>query len=76
LHQQDGYLIYRSGKKYTLFYWDRQWKEATTKVYQGDDMKLVFENVPDKTLLLLRPEYSEGKERVFTVDDDGVRHWW
>jgi hypothetical protein len=32
LYQQDGYLIYRPGKKYTLFYWDEQWKEVATKV--------------------------------------------
>ncbi len=76
LGQQDGYLIYRQDKRYILYYWDKQWKKISTKVYTGDSCQLVFEGVPTDALLYLRPEYSQGKERIFTVDDTGKRHWW
>lgn len=37
---------------------------------------LLFSKVPQNALMLLIPEYSEGKERPFIIMNDGTRHWW
>jgi hypothetical protein len=37
---------------------------------------LVFENVPKNALLLLIPEYSQGKERPFIITDNQERIWF
>ena len=76
LHQQDGYLIYRSEKKYTLYFWNNKWIEQETQTYHGDKPFLIFKNVPANAVFLLRPEYSQGKERIFTIDNNGNRIWW
>jgi len=69
------YLIYRTGKKYTFFYWDKKWINAGTKI--ADETKVLnFENMPANTLYLLLPEYSERKERIFTVKVDGSLERW
>ncbi|MCL2649543.1 MAG: hypothetical protein FWD60_00790 [Candidatus Azobacteroides sp.] len=75
LRQQDGYLIYRKGKEYTLYYWDNRWIRIKTKISAGSAV-LTFEHVPDNALLFLRPEYSQGKDRIFTVNEKGEREWW
>jgi len=75
LNEQDKYLIYRPGKKYKLFYWDKKWIELGEKT-AGTQKYLVFENVPANAVLLLRPEYSQGKERIFTVNNKGQRTYW
>lgn len=75
LAQQDKYLLFRPEKKYVLYYWKNQWQPIGTKIAQGSD-PLIFDRVPTNALLLLVPEYSEGKERPFTVDDAGKREWW
>jgi len=76
LSQQEAYLIFRPGKRYELFYWDGDWKSLGIQIPKTDSSKMQFRNVPENALLLLIPEYSEGKERPFTVDRSGVRHWW
>lgn len=69
------YLIYKTGKKYTFFYWDKKWINAGTQT-ANEDKVLSFENVPSNTLYLLISEYSQKKERVFTVKADGTLERW
>jgi hypothetical protein len=69
------YLIYRSGKKYIFFYWDNKWISAGTKTANETKM-LSFENIPANTLYLLVPEYSEKKERIFTITEKGETERW
>lgn len=69
------YLYYRVGKKYSFFYWDRKWIKVATKT--ADETKVLsFENIPSNTLYLLVPEYSEKKERIFTVTENGKIERW
>lgn len=83
IKEQKGYLQFRSGKKYTLYYWNIQhgrWQAIKTLIpTQNDDgsfTPLVFDNVPDNALMRLIPEYSEQKERPFTINNQGLREWW
>ena len=75
LNQQDGYLIYRNGKKYALYYWDNKWIKIGIRISSGNQY-LKFENVPSNALLVLLPEYTQKKERIFTIDEKGHRFWW
>lgn len=76
LSWQDKYLVYRPGKKYKLYYWDNGWRFCGEKTATENTMELVFEQVPDNSLMLLLPEYSVGRERPFTVNLTGERQWW
>jgi len=76
VEEQKGYLKYRAGKKYTLICWNNQWKKIAEQTPTENDTKLTFTNVPDNALLVLIPEYSEGKERPFTISQEGKREWW
>lgn len=69
------YLIYRTGKKYTLFFWDGKWIRNLTKI-ADETKKLSFDNIPANTLYLLLPEYSEKKERIFSISDNGLIERW
>ena len=75
LAQQEGYLIFRPGKRYALYCWQGGWKQLGVKT-AVDANPLVFSGVPSNALLLLVPEYSLGKERPFTIDEQGLREWW
>ena len=75
MREQERYLIFRPGKKYTLYYWDYRWIKTAEKI-ADDKPELVFENVPSNALYLMVPEYSKGKERPFSIDKDGMRVWW
>lgn len=75
IEEQEKYLKFQQGKKYTLFYWDNAWKMlGMPKTANGDSM--IFENVPSNSLLLLIPENSKRKERPFTISLSGERMWW
>ena len=83
IEEQKGYLIFRPGKKYTLYYWDSsmgKWQATETRTaeqpHNGHIHPLVFNRVPSNALLILIPEYSQRKERPFTIDDTGKREWW
>ena len=76
MKEQDRYLKYRPGKRYRLLLWDNQWKFLSEQVAPVGCTQLTFNNVPRNALLLLRPEYSQGKERPFTILEDGERVWW
>lgn len=76
LKEQENYLLFRTGKKYKLYYWNNAWILLDEKVAPEKITEMVFENVPKNALLLLVPEYSKHKERPFIVTDDGQRFWW
>lgn len=75
LKEQDKYLKYREGKSYKLFYWDNKWILAGEKL-AGKENYLEFEKIPKESLLLMIPEYSQGKERPFYITPSGERIWW
>ena len=72
--EEDQYLIFRMNKKYRFYYWDSEWKLSQTKSYQKNK-KIKFEALPVNTIYLMVPEYSWGKERIFTYEN-GERFWW
>lgn len=76
IEEQDKYLKFRLDKKYTLYYWNNNWIPTGEKIIGEETQSLVFENVPKNALLLLVPEYSEGKERPFIVTDNQERIWF
>ncbi|MBO9205402.1 MULTISPECIES: transglutaminase domain-containing protein [Niastella] len=76
IKEQDNYLFYRAGKKYKLFYWDNKWKLAGMQTAQEGTHEMTFTKVPRNALLLLVPEYTQRKERPFTINDAGERAWW
>ena len=76
LPEQDNYLIYRASKRYRLMYWNKQWTPLGAQITNGSTRSLTFTNVPQNALLLLVPEYSEHKERPFTINKLGEREWW
>jgi hypothetical protein len=76
LPEQSGYLQYRSGKKYQLYYWDNRWKVSGSQTAADNTTELVFTRVPQNALLLLVPEYTERKERPFMITNEGERVWW
>ena len=73
---QKDYLIFKPGKKYSLYYWDNDWKALGTQTAKDNANVLTFDNVPSNALLILIPEYSQHKERPFTIDNNGQRRWW
>lgn len=75
LEEEENYLKYRNGKKYSLYYWDNKWTLIEQKK-ASNLSKLQFHNVPCEALLLLVPEYSQHKERPFCITNTGKRIWW
>ena len=76
LKEQDRFLIYRPDKKYTLYYWNNKWMPIGQQKAHVNTKKLTFNNVPQNALLLLIPEYSQGRERPFIVQKSGTRIWF
>jgi hypothetical protein len=76
IKEQPKYLVFRPGKKYSLFYWNNSWVKLGVKIPDEQTKELLFENVPSNALLLLMPEYSQGKERPFIVTEKGERFWF
>jgi len=75
IQEQDRYLKFRADKSYSLYYWDYEWKLIAQKKATSETHELTFEEVPSNALLILIPEYSQGKERPFMIKD-GKRYWW
>ena len=76
IREQEKYLKLRPGKKYELYYWDKNWKLAgVQKATEGSD-SLQYTNVPKNALMLLIPEYSEGKERPFIITGKNEHLWF
>lgn len=76
LPAQMNYLTYRPGKIYRLYYWDDKWIAIGKQIAANSQDQMIFENVPSNALLLLRPEYSENKERPFIINETGERLWF
>ena len=57
-------------------YWDNTWKLLEVRTTGFGTHALTFNNVPRNALFLLIPEYSQGKERPFTINENGEREWW
>jgi hypothetical protein len=73
--EKEKYLVYLPDKRYTLYYFDRGWVKHGEQT-SGQERELTFTGVPRGALLMLRPEYSQGKERPFTVGSKGEIHYW
>ncbi|HAO09421.1 MAG TPA: transglutaminase domain-containing protein [Chryseobacterium sp.] len=76
LKEEEHYLRYRSGKKYKLYYWNNYWKLIDEKIAAENTTELVFERVPKNALCILIPEYTQRKERPFSLNEKGEREWW
>lgn len=76
LEELPGYLKFRMGVVYTLYYYDQKWVKIQRKVPNTGTTVLSFDNVPKNALLLLKPEDSKGKERPFSLNNNGERIWW
>jgi hypothetical protein len=62
------------GESYELFYYDRGWISLGGKT--GDQTHvLVYNNVPENALLLLRNHTKGREERIFTYEN-GKQVWW
>ena len=73
--EKGQYLICRANKKYTLYYWDGEWIKSGEKEIEKE-RELSFSGLPSNTVYLLIPEYSQGKDRPFTVQSDGTLLYW
>ena len=73
--ESSKYLIYRIGKKYKFFYWDKKWVEVEIQI-ANEKKLLTFKNIPSNTIYLLVPEYSEKKERIFTLNENNEIERW
>jgi hypothetical protein len=76
LTELPGYLKYKDGKLYTLYYFKGKWIKHEKKRPGDKTTRLIFHKVPKNALLLLKCEESNNKERPFTIDDQGKRTWW
>lgn len=76
LTELPGYLKIREGVTYTLYYFDGKWRRLKERKVKAQLKKLTFLDVPKNALLLLKPDDSQGKERPFTIAEDGTRSWW
>jgi hypothetical protein len=74
--QEAGYLSFKPGKSYVLFYWNNKWVTVAKQTANINTTEMLFSNVPQNSLLLLVPEYSNHKERPFIMTVDGKRYWF
>jgi hypothetical protein len=73
--EEERYLKFRVGKKYQLLMWNNQWQLLGEQTAGQGCTQLTFKNVPANALLILAPEYSQGKERPFMIIENGKRVW-
>ncbi len=76
LTQQEHYIMYKTGKKYKLYYWNNKWKKLSEQTAAEKCTELTFEKVPKNALLLLVTEHGNKKERPFMITDDNKRIWF
>lgn len=63
-----------AGQLYELFYFDKEW--VSLGVELGDKTHvLIYDNVPDGALLLLKNHTKGIEERIFTYEN-GEQIWW
>lgn len=70
----DGNTI-EIGDMYELYFWNEgNWRSLGKKVAEG--ISLVYDNIPEGALLLLR-DLTKGKdERIFMLDENDRQEWW
>lgn len=70
----DGNTI-EIGDMYELYFWNEgNWRSFGKKVAEG--ISLVYDNIPEGALLLLR-DLTKGKdERIFMLDENDRQEWW
>lgn len=74
LSRNDGNFIVE-GNEYELFYWDGGWKSLGSQTGSRKTQRLVYDNVPEGALLLLRNHTKGKEERIFTYEG-GKQVWW
>ena len=65
----------REKEEYELFYWDKKWYSLGKKEGSEATQQLIYDNVPDNALLLLRNLTKGHEERIFTYEN-GKQVWW
>lgn len=66
----------REGEEYELFYRDAEdWVSLGQQIGSFDTQKLIYDSVPQNSLLLLRNHSKGTEERIFTYED-GKQIWW
>ncbi|MBB4043281.1 hypothetical protein GGR06_001048 [Bacteroides reticulotermitis] len=61
------------GRDYELFYYDNDW--ISLGKCKSDDYEVVYDSVPDNSLLYLKDHTTGVEERPFTYED-GKQIWW
>lgn len=65
----------RAGELYELFYWDGGWNSLGKQTGDADTQELIYNEIPNNALLLLRNLTKGVEERIFTYED-GKQVWW
>ena len=65
----------KEAELYELFYWDKKWESLGRKTGNRQLQYLVYDNVPDNALLLLRNLTKGKEERIFTYEGE-EQVWW
>jgi hypothetical protein len=65
----------RENEIYELFYWNKDWKSLGQQTGKETTQLLMYENVPENALLLLRDITKGVEERIFTYEK-GQQVWW
>ncbi len=66
---------FNAGKEYTLYYWNKEWKEIGKQTARKDK-PLVFKKVPANALYWLVEKDGRKEERIFSLDKNGNQLWW
>ena len=65
----------RDKEIYELFYWDKGWKSLGQQEGSETTQYLIYDNVPENALLLLKNLTIGIEERIFTYEND-KQVWW
>jgi hypothetical protein len=63
----------KKGKTYELFYWNAEWKSLGKQQAAADS--IVYKNIPDKALLIIKNPDQAGLERIFTYKNGQQVYW-
>jgi len=63
----------RKGEAYELFYWRDEW--LSLGIVKASSDSLIYNNVPEHALFLIKDINKDGQERIFTYSDD-KQIWW
>lgn len=74
LKEKAKYLKFRKDRKYAMYYWDDKWVLNAEKIAVGDS--ITYTGLPSKALYLLIPEYTNLKDRIFTINDKKEIEYW